>query len=513
MYNQIVNYYNNRWLYVFLIITLSINLEFCGNRESNNEARQSPINPDSEKFRGKSLMVVAPGLAAGLISGPIIEYAKIFNGKTGAHVRVVTPGWRETAIQIEESIHNPNINYDIFVITTSWSGVVFKNKVAEPVPDSIKQLIEWNDILPIYREGILRWGDNYYALPYDGDVVTLFYRKDIFEDPLYKNAFKKEYGIALRVPDTWDDYNRIASFFSKQDRDGDGKTDPGIVGSRLKNSSSMLIFLSKAAAYAKYPDDPAFYFDIKTMEPRINSPAFVKALREYIEELDYGPPGMINYAASDTRSAFIRGEGVMVIDWANIGVLAETAPQSIIKEKVGYTQLPGANEVYNVRKKRWEKKYNRVSSLVGNYIFIVNRKSKNKDLAFAFASYMTSPEITGRLVSKAGAGINPSRFSHLKNPASWREGGFSEDSASRYIQTIKQAIHTENFILDIRIPGSAEYYASLDEYLYRALKKELSPQMALDEVSKRWNDITDTYGRVNQAELYRMSVNEADSSN
>ena len=40
---------------------------------------------------------------------------------------------------------------------------------------------------------------------------------------------------------------------------------------------------SRATAYAKHPDDPAWLFDIDTMKPRVNNPAWVRAIQDVLD--------------------------------------------------------------------------------------------------------------------------------------------------------------------------------------------------------------------------------------
>jgi len=61
-------------------------------------------------------------------------------------------------------------------------------------------------------------------------------------------------------------------------------------------------------------------------------------------------------------------------------------------------------------------------------------------------------------------------------------------------------------VLDIRITGSAEYLQTLDVGVSRAVAGEVSPQEALDEVAKAWNEITDRRGRDSQLKQYRASI-------
>lgn len=488
-------------LFSFILL---IGLIFSGIGCSKKEEKKVE---EKKPFEGQSIMVVTPKLHGGLISGPILEEAKKFEEKTGAKIRVVTAGWRETIEEIKKSLKDENINYDLFLITTSWSGPLFGSDSVEAIPDEVKTKVKWDDILPIYRENILKWNGIAYALPYDGDTVTLYYRKDIFEKKEYRDKFLKEYGYELEAPTTWKIYSDIAKFFTGWDWDSDGEIEYGITGNRLVNGSAMLIYLTRAAAYAKHPDDKGFYFDIKTMKPKINNLGFKKALKEYVEALKYGPDGMINFSGNDVRETFVSGKVAMAIDWANIGVMAVNSPISIVKGKVGYAKLPASNEVFNSTTNEWENRNNLASSMVGNYIFLVNKNSKNKKLAFEFASHMSSPELTKVLTATGSTGINPSRFSHFDDPASWQKSGFSKEDASSYLGTIKEALANPNYIFDIRIEGSDKYYKILDDGIYSALKGERSADEALDFVATKWEELTESLGREKQLKQYRQSLN------
>lgn len=54
-----------------------------------------------------------------------------------------------------------------------------------------------------------------YAMPFDASVQLLFYRKDLFENAVIKRMFFEESGKELKVPATFDEYDRICQFFNK----------------------------------------------------------------------------------------------------------------------------------------------------------------------------------------------------------------------------------------------------------------------------------------------------------
>ena len=490
-------------IFIFIII---ISLSSC-----NENTKHEEMQKETSKlpYKNQSIMVIVPTLHAGLIRGPILEQAKIFEAKTGAKIRVVTPSWDETISKIEKSLHDKNLNYDIFVVISMWSGTLLENGDVAPVPDWVKKKIEWDDVLPIYKNSVLSHNNIAYGMPYDGDCINLYYRKDIFENPDIKSKFKKATGHELDVPKTWEEYKVIAKFFTGWDWDGDGKIEYGNALLRKKGDVSMLQFFATAAAYAKYPDDKAYYFDPDTMKPRINNPAFVQALKDYIELVDYAPPGVVNFAGHDVRNSFVTGEVAMALDWADLGIYAAENEISILKNnQIGYAQIPGSNRVYNSKSKKWENRYNQASSISGSWSFFVNKNSKHKKLAFEFASFMTSKAMTMKYVAISGNAVNPSRYSHFKDYASWEKSGFTKESAKRYLDEISKSLTNTNIVYDITLPGAGEYYQALDESVYKALKGKLSVEDALNEAAKKWDGITDSIGRKKQIKYYKASLNQ-----
>jgi len=491
--------------YFIAALFISTTFLFFSGCQNNNKTASEPVL--KRAYEGQSIVLIVPTLEARLIRGPILDEVEAFEKKTGGKVRVVTPSWNETIEKIDQSLTDPNLNYDIFVVISMWNGTLLGNNHIEPIPESIKKQIDWEDILPIYRNSVLSWNNKSYGLPYDGDCINLYYRKDLFENPKNRTAFQNRYGYPLTPPKTWKSFRDVAEFFNGWDWDNDGKPEYGMAGLRVKNDISMLQFFAQAAAYAKHPDDKAYYFDPETMKPRINNPAFVRALKDYIDFMRFGPPGMASFAGHDVRNAFASGEVAMAMDWADMGIFAANSPVSIVKDNVGYAQIPGSDTVYNARKSLWDKRPNNVSSISGNWMFLVNKESKNKELAFAFAAHMTSKEMTKKLTATNGTAVNPSRYSHFNDPASWNSAGFSTPSAKAYLDEITVSLKNPNVVYDITIPGAGEYYRAIDEYAYKALMGEMEPQEAMNKAAAEWEKITNRIGREKQSSFYKSSLN------
>ncbi|WP_373073416.1 extracellular solute-binding protein [Sulfurimonas sp.] len=487
---------------VFTLFLFVLFLSSCSSEKKDNIKT-------SKKYDGQSIIVIVPTLHAGLIRGPIIDEAEKFEKKTGARIRVVTPSWDETIQKTKQSLTDPNLNYDIFVVISMWTGTLLQNQNVAPVPEWVKEKIEWEDVLPIYRNSVLSYNNIAYGMPYDGDCINLYYRKDIFENPSIQQQFKSVTGKELSVPKTWSEYKQVAKFFNGWDWDNDGKIEYGNALLRKKSDIAMLQFFATSAAYAKHPQDKAYFFDPDSMKPRIDSPAFEEGLKDYIELVNYAPPGVVNYAGHDVRNSFVTGEVAMALDWADLGIYSVENDISILNDsQVGYAQIPGSEKVYNHKSKMWEDRYNQVSSISGSWSFFVNKDTKNKKLAFDFAAFMTSKKMTTKYVAISGNAVNPSRYSHFKDYDSWTKSGFSKEAAKRYLNEISKSLTNDNIVYDITLPGAGRYYQALDESVYEALKGNVTPKEALKKASKRWDEITDSIGRKAQISYYKESLNE-----
>jgi multiple sugar transport system substrate-binding protein len=67
-------------------------------------------------------------------------------------------------------------------------------------------------------------------------------------------------------------------------------------------------------------------------------------------------------------------------------------------------------------------------------------------------------------------------------------------------------IGSSNNVVDLRIPGAAEYFDALDTGLAQAVAGQISAKAALDAVAQQWNQITNRLGRDQQKKLYRQML-------
>ena len=446
------------------------------------------------------------------IGGPVEDFGPEWEAATGNTVQLQQFAFGELFEKIITALETGSGDYDVLIFPADWAGDFMEQGYLEPIPKEILDSIDIDDVIPLYSERLTAWGDTIYALPYDGDAHMMYYRKDLINDPQYSAEFNNKYGYQLAEPKTWREYHDIAEFFNGREVETAGQKAPiyGVLEAQRRNAQSYWVFLSRAAGYGKIPGNPAFFFSADDMTPQVNNPGWVKALEEYVDIAQYGPPEMINYDVADTRIHFPAGVSVFNIDWGDVGTISIDPDRSVVIGDVGFGVLPGGDQYWDYVQGRWvipESGANTAPFIAfGGWIIGIVANSDAKEAALDFGAFMASPEMVKKLAVMPDTGINPSRFSQLEDIDPWIKAGFDRESAEDYLDAIMNTINHPNAVMDIRITGSAEYLQTLDVGISRAVAGEVSPQEALDEVAKAWNEITDRRGRENQLKQYRASI-------
>ena len=382
--------------------------------------------------------------------------------------------------------------YDIVTFYPKYLGDFAGNGYLYPLDEFIAKLDpHLEDVTPGYRDFYCKYKGKIYALPYDGDILNLYYRKDLFENSEEKANFKAKYGYELRPPKTWKEYKDVAEFFTREK----GET---LAGKVLQRDFYGTAFYGQrdwcwawwGNRFASYG---GVYFDEDTMEPMINSPAGVKALEDMIEIKKYCPPNVLAFGYEELKDAFLNGDTAMVIQWPCVGKKGADPAQSKIVGKIGVTTVPGVIKD--------GKLYRRAMMPCGRVLGIA-KESEYPWKAYQViwhVSYKTSMDD----VSTAKTGLDPYRYSHFQHPEEY-EMFPTIEAAKIYLEGVKS--NMEAGYPELVIPGAEQYEDVLGRKITEALSGSKSAKQALDEVAKEWDKITNRFGREKQKQLYRNLV-------
>ena len=143
------------------------------------------------------------------------------------------------------------------------------------------------DYMPAYRDPIIKRNGKTYALMYDGDLLQVTYRTDLFNDPTEQKNFKAKYGWDLAPATDWNQFMQIAEFFTRP---------PNLYGTAFYAARGFCygwfanIFAGLGGRW--FSDD---------MKAGINSDAGVKALEMLVKMKDYSVPASAIDAAAQGR--------------------------------------------------------------------------------------------------------------------------------------------------------------------------------------------------------------------
>lgn len=469
-----------------------------------------PAVAQDQPFAGKKVVVVTQ---PGAIGGPAEKYGAEWAAANGATVEVQTFAFSDLYPKIITALQTGTGEFDVLIYASDWMGDIAGGGYVLPIPDEVKTAVEWDDILPLYRERIADWGGTTYAVPFDGDSHMMYYRKDLVNPASpFNEEFKAQYGRDLNEPKTWTEYKDIATFFQGKEVDTAGVTAPiyGVAEALRKKAQSFWFLMSRSGGYAKVPGDPYFFFD-ETMKPLVNTPGWVQGLQDWIDI--YGccaAPDMINYDVVNVRADFPAGKVVFGLDWGDVGPITVDPNASVVQGLAGFGKLPGAEKYWDRATGAWVDAEGGVNSApfiaFGGWVISVAADSDVADAAFDLVTYLGGKDLAGVLATTGGTGVNPLRQSQFDNLDLWINAGFDEESAKDYLGAVLDTINDPNAIVDLRIPGAFEYFDALDAGIAKAITGEATPQAALDEVAATWETITDRLGRDNQLMLYKQSL-------
>ena len=490
---------NKKWLCLGLVCSLTLVVSAFVSAQDF-----FPNGIGGTSFKGVKLVAVSQ--TGPQVSGPLEEYKSVWEKKTGGSVEVQTFPFGDLFQKIRTAFVSGANPFDLLVYASDWAGDIMGSGYVVEVPQKIQDQMGFKSLIPAYRERILAWGGKIYGMPYDGDAHMVYYRRDLLTDAKYRSDFKAKYGYDLPAPpQTWQQYYDVAKFFNGMSIGG--QTIYGAGTAFKPHAQSYWTFLGVAASFAKAPGNPAYFFDPSTMKPEINNPGFVKALDYYAALVKVGPPGVTNWDVGDIRSNFPAGKVVLGIDWGDVGPLSSDAKSSVVVGKWGSCLEPAVDQYWDNQKKAWVKARNQAPFLAfGGWIQGVTSTSKNKAAALDFAAFMGNATMSLRLCVEPGTGVNPHFTSDLSDLQAWTKLGMTLPQAKEYLDAIGNIIGNSNNVVDLRIPGAAEYFDALDTQIAQAVAGQVSSQAALDGVAKQWDQITDRLGRDQQKKLYRQML-------
>ncbi|WP_309084299.1 extracellular solute-binding protein [Chelativorans sp.] len=443
-------------------------------------------------------------------------FLKPWEAYTGAKINWIDLAQADYNARLQQSIATGTVDFDVLEMGAPFEGDVCGKGLASEVPDWVKSLIDMDDYVDYLKAPVGTWDGKLYRISIDGDCHTFCYRTDYYDNPEFAAAWKESGGQGeWAPPKTWAEVQAHSAFLKgKKDPltglDAHGFLDP------LKGWGGFGFYFleDRATAYAKHPDDPAWLFDPDTMKPRVNNPAFVRAIQEVMDNMANQPPDQINADPNTTAfQQFLAGTGDMLTWWGDVGASARTSDSSVIGDVIGFDILPGSEDVYNSKTGQWEKlasgaNYAPNMAYIGWGVYVMARvdgDEKKKKAAWSAAAHLGGKDIS-LWMSAYPSGFQPYRNSHF-NYDEWEAAGYDRAFIEDYLGSNLDSYNHPNAAIEPRIPGIFQYYSVAEDELAKGYAGQYkSAQETADAIAAAWEKITDQIGRESQIQLYKASL-------
>ncbi|NTE88815.1 sugar ABC transporter substrate-binding protein [Agrobacterium rubi] len=440
-------------------------------------------------------------------------FLKPWEDYTGAKITWIDLAQADYNPRLQQAIATGTVDFDLLEMGAPFEGDVCGKGLASEMPDWVKAQIDMDDYVDYLKAPVGTWDGKTYRVSVDGDCHNFNYRTDYFADADLAKAWKDEgHQGDWAVPRTWQKVQEVTKFLKGKKIAG---TDAiGYLDSPKAWGGFGFYFLgSRATAYAKHPDDKAWLFDTDTMKPRINNPAWVRAIQDVIDALPSEAGDQLN---ADPGTAafqqFLAGTGSMVSWWGDVGAAARTSDTSVIGDTIGFDILPGSDDVYNAKTGKWDKlasgpNYAPNMAYLGWGVYVMARvdsDEKKKKAAWSAAAHLGGKDIA------LWTAAYPSGFQCYRKSQfdikEWVTAGYDEAFISNYLASQSNSYNHPNAAIEPRIPGIFQYYSVAEDELAKVFAGQASAQEGADAIAAAWEKVTDQLGREKQIALYKASL-------
>src|SRR5215204_104615 len=411
------------------------------------------------------------------------DFAKKWEELTGVKFEIVPLGYTDIPAKImQEGVSKTGV-YDLF------------NDFPYTMPDAAgaKVIVPLDAYAAKYKPdftGIadgLKFQQYYdgklYVMVNDGDHLIMAVRKDLVENPQAKAEYKAKFNKDLGCPDTLAEWEQQAAFFHTKE----GDTRWGI-----KFEKPLYGALGYRSINFSYRHFPAYMdgllFD-KDMKPRINTPAGIKAIKDFASIVQYMPKDIQGWGTPQIYPFWASGQAYSAMSFPSIVGFGESNATSIVKGKQLACLIPG---------RMVNGQLVRRSPQAAGTGYMVSAYSKNPELAYLFQQWITSPSISDEAVAHPKGFWDPFRADQINNKA------ITDRFGKEFVKvTLENSKFAASLLL---IEGNYEYFKVLDNNLADTMNGNITPEEAAKRIEAGWNKVTSDVGRDTQISIWRKGV-------
>lgn len=313
-----------------------------------------------------------------------------------------------------------------------------------------------------------------FGVPMEAFLKVYLYRKDLFDDPKAKEAFKAKYGYDLAPAKTHAQYRDIAEFFTQWGKDNNTELWGSTVQAHTGHPASWYEFFeSWAPTFGLYnwgisPENN--YAAAVDNGGSMNGPKAKAALEYWLGLLKFAPPESTSSTWDEVAATFAAGRAAQGLVYGeNAAWIATNDSKSKIVGKVGVALPPLAEGV--------EAEAEGGKGYIGYYdggAFGVPFSSKNQQAALLFLQYIGQPSV------QADWAVAGSRITHTDTYDDPKVKAMDE-KVDHYYTLMRDK--GKLFAGAPPYPFHAQVREATAPFFYQAITGELNPSDALDKMA------------------------------
>lgn len=398
---------------------------------------------------------------------------KEFRRATGINVELAQTPVDEINTQISLDWLNESADYDLVLPATFGLPDLVNAGALRPIDDFVQKHE------PVrFRDGMLfQTGDSFddktYGFQTDGDAYVMFYNNTLMSDKIEQDRYAETFDSPLDIPLTWSELDRQIEWFHRPD--------DGILGGLLFRTSAYVGWEWWVRFHAKglWPMDG-------DLNPLISGDAGIEALEEMVRVTEFLKDGVSHYGLFENWKQYAKGNVFANIGWGGSQKFFNR-PESAVRGKLRFGPTPGGivdNSLLLTPYFNW------------GWTFAVFAGSSKAELAYLFALFASSPEISTLAVQEPDGFFDPFRVEH------YEDATIREIYSDEFLKVHRESMR--NAIPDLYLANQSQYLGALNSWVQRALDKEVAADEAMKRIAQSWELTTARSDPVRQKERWRQ---------
>lgn len=260
-----------------------------------------------------------------------------------------------TLSDLNKNIPKSDRNFEKYILKNYWEELGYYFKDDQAIDKSLMQV----------------------GYPSAALTMVLMYNKELFNDQNNKKKFQEKYGKPLNPPTTWDDYYKLADFFTNDTNGTKGVCVEGGTGGFLYFELMNYI----GSMDGKLLNSVRGWDSNKNTKVTIASKENTEALKFYKKLKPFNRGIYPNVEQFEQMRIMKEGKTAMAIVWSDM-LYPSIKTETGYDNRFGFNPIPGN------------------SSILGGGAFFVNKQTKNLGEVSKFINYLMQEKTQVKLASK-----------------------------------------------------------------------------------------------------------------